>query len=368
MTKKEEKKRIYIMVNNKKKRIAILTSGGDCSGLNAIIFGAIRCCERRGYELIGIINGTDGFITGEHIVLNRDSFPYSSVNISGSFLGSVVYKTLKAKGDLSWDGDRASPVYSKLLDGIKKLDLDAVLFIGGNGSISWVENAPELFAGVQVVFIPKTIDMDMPLTRNTVGFSTAISQLSLFIDSVAQSARSHRRWFVVEAMGRDSGHLALRGGMSGGADAIVLPEIDVKMEDLVRFVVDSGRDHGIVVVGEGSNLKSGDIAKAIESAGIPTRKFSVDYFQRGGITIPQDRLLAMRFAAAALDAVDNGETNVMVRVDDVGHMNTVGAQVFQESGIIAPDPNIPERTVTYDVVHEDDQYLKAARELGIFLG
>ncbi|MDR0449171.1 MAG: 6-phosphofructokinase [Rickettsiales bacterium] len=354
--------------NKKKKRIAILTSGGDCSGLNAIIFGAIRCCEQRGYELIGIINGTDGFITGEHIILNRESFPYSSINIAGSFLGSVLYKTLKSKGDLSWDGDRSSPVYPRLVEGIKKMGLDAVLFVGGNGSISWVENAPEIFTGVQVVFIPKTIDMDMPLTRNTVGFSTAISQLSLFIDGVAQSARSHRRWFVVEAMGRDSGHLALRGGMSGGADAIILPEIDVKMEDLVKFVIDSGREFGIVVVGEGSNLKSGDVAKAIEAAGIPTRKFSADYFQRGGITIAQDRLLAMRFAAAALDAVDNGETNVMVRVDDVGHMATIGAQEFQESGIIAPDPNIPDRTVTYDVVHEDDQYLKAARELGIFLG
>lgn len=356
-------------MENNKKRIAVLTSGGDCSGLNAVIWGLIRACEQHGWELIGIKNGTDGFIMGETIALNRETFPHCAINTSGSFLGSVVYKTLRSKGEFSWGGDKNEPAYHKLKDGIKALNLDAIITIGGNGSISWLQNAPELYENHQVVFIPKTIDMDMPLTRGTIGFATAVSQLALYIDSVAQSARSHRRWFVVEAMGRDSGHLALRGGLAGGADAIIIPEVNVKMGDLVKFVDECGRDNGIIVVGEGSNLRKDDIAKALTDSGVPTRTFSVDYFQRGGTTIAQDRLLAARMASGAIDALARGETDIMMRMDDVGEVSTISTAEFMTSGIMAPDPNIPNVHVSYDNVHVNtDRYLKSARSLGIFTG
>ncbi|MCL2629541.1 MAG: 6-phosphofructokinase [Alphaproteobacteria bacterium] len=352
----------------KRKRVAVLTTGGDCSGLNSTLFSLIRACEVRNWELVGIMNGTDGFITGENIPLNRETFPYSAINMAGSFIGSVVYKDVCARKEMTWDGSKTTPVYFKLKEGIAKIKADCVVMIGGNGSVSWLHSAPELFAGMQTVYIPKTIDMDVPMTKNTVGFNTAVNQLSLYIDGIAQSARSHRRWFVVKAMGRNSGHLALRGGMAAGADAIILPEIDVQLRDLVSFVKGTGRSFGIIVVAEGSDLKVEEIAAALEGAGFQGRACNADYFQRGGISVASDRLLAAEFATAALDALDRGETMVMVRRDETSEITTVGIDELYDAGITTNDPNVSNMTVTYDVVSEDDPFLKAARGLGVFLG
>ncbi|MDR2685294.1 MAG: 6-phosphofructokinase [Rickettsiales bacterium] len=350
-------------MREKPKKIAVITTGGDCSGLNSTIFNLIRGCEARGWELVGVQNGTEGLIEDRVIPLNRDTLPYSSINISGSFLKSGTYGLSK----YYWDGSK-NGIFKLLRAGITRLGADAIIHIGGNGSISWGYTIPELYDGVQVIFVPKTIDMDVPLTRDLIGFATGIQQLTTYIDGIAQSARSHARWFVVEAMGRDSGHLALRGGLAGGADAIVLPEIEVEMPDLVKFVKSTNRDYGIVVVAEGADLKANAIAAALTKVGISARATNADYFQRGGITIANDRILSARFAAAALDAVARGETKCMVRTDEGGRFSVVSLKELYEAGEVAKDPNVPRMKVSFEVVRPDDPYLEAARKSGIFLG
>jgi 6-phosphofructokinase 1 len=353
-----------------KKRIALITTGGDCAGLNNTIFDIIRGADARGWEVLGIIDGTDGLLQGKVIKLSRDDFPCGLQNNPGSLLQNGVYASSHQK---YWERAFADGTKNKLFKemdrALKKLRLDALIYIGGNGSISWAYKVPEIYDDLQLIFIPKTIDMDIPLTSNTIGFDTAVQQLSNYIDVISQSARSHHRWFVVEAMGRDSGHLALRGGIAGGSDAIIIPELDsiFDMKKLIKFIKDTGRDYGTITVAEGCRVSAAEIADAINKAGMSGRACVADYFQRGGVTVAHDRLLASQFAAKALDEIEKGATCKMVCIDDAGQVSSASVQELYDNGLHHGDPNVPSIVVAYDIIHENDPYLEAALDLGIFL-
>ena len=220
-----------------------------------------------------------------------------------------------------------------------------MVLIGGNGSLSLAHMYNEIYSGLQLVCIPKTIDMDVPLTDKTIGFDTAVQQLVSYCDQLLLTARSHHRWFVVQTMGRDCGQLALHAGVAIGADAILIPEIKFDVNNLVKHIKQSKRDYGIIMVSESISIRghSGKpaemISRQLNVANIPNRTAFPEYIQRAGDTVASDRILAAGFAETALNAIENNETNVMTVVQN-GEYKTVSLNEFFAAGKQQKDPNI----------------------------
>ncbi|MDR0804104.1 MAG: 6-phosphofructokinase [Rickettsiales bacterium] len=349
------------------KRIGIITTGGDCSGLNWAIRNITTGGIARGWTIVGIADGTDG-LTGRvpaAINLTADAMPPEFARISGSILKNGERNSYK-----KWAaGDYGRAIKS----GIKKLGLDALVLIGGNGSLSLAYSNPGIYSSVQLICIPKTIDLDVPLTDRTIGFDTAVNELAKYCDQLMLTARSHHRWFVVQAMGRGAGCLALNAGIAGGADAILIPEVKFRTENLIKHIKSLGRDYGIIVVSEGIKIRghSGQPAEMIQRelarAGIPSSAEFPGHLQRAGDTVATDRILAARFANCALDAIENGETLVMATLDGDA-VKTVSLGEFFAAGETMEDPNIKSVAVANRFVSSSDPLLKMAVNSDIYVG
>lgn len=355
------------------KRIGIMTTGGDCSGLNTVIQRIYTGTRLRGWKLIGILDGTDGlFATPPRIIeFDDNTLPIEAARLSGSFLhnghaGALNFETAAARGQL----DKFNKQLKKSLSTLK---LDALILVGGNGSLSLAWCNREIYSGVQLIGIPKTIDMDIPLTDNTIGFDTAVQQLTSFCDQLMMTARSHHRWFVVQAMGRDCGALALNAGIAIGASAILIPEIKFDVSALVEHIKKSPRDYGIIIVSEGISLRghSGKpadmISRKLTAGGIVNRTAFPEHTQRSGDTVASDRILATRLADCALHAIENNETYVMTAIQDC-KCQTVSLADFYKSGDISDDPRIPGMQTSDAYVDPDDPLLHLARDMGIYIG
>ncbi len=355
------------------KRIGILTTGGDCSGLNTAIWRIMRGAALRGWRVFGILDGTDGLVSSpvRFIELNDNVLPIENAHIAGSFLrnghaGALNFETAAHTGALTAFNKR-------LYNSIREMKLDAVILIGGNGSLSlaWVNR--EIYRDVQLVCIPKTIDMDIPLTDRTIGFDTAVEQLTKYCDQLMLTARSHHRWFVVQSMGRDCGALALNAGVAAGASAILIPEIKFNVDSLIRHIKNSPNDYGIVMVSEGISLRghSGKpadmISRALTAARIPNRTAFPEHIQRAGDTTASDRLLATAMADVALNAIENNETYVMTALQD-GAVKTVSLSEFTDAGESIDDPNIPRLCTSNAYVSPDDPLLEIAHDMGVYIG
>lgn len=355
------------------KRIGVLTTGGDCSGLNTAIWRIMRGAHLRGWRVLGIIDGTDGLSSSpvRYIELTDDVMPVENTRLSGSFLhnghaGALNFETAAEKGALK--------VFNKkLYNAIHELKLDALILIGGNGSFSLAWANRETYRDVQFICIPKTIDMDIPLTDRTIGFDTAVEQLTQFCDQLMLTARSHHRWFVVQSMGRDCGALALNAGVAAGASAILIPEIKFNVDKLIKHIKNASTDYGIIVVSEGITLRghSGKpadmISRALNKAGIPNRTAFPEHTQRSGDTTASDRLLATAMADAALNAIENNETYVMTALEN-GRVKTVSLAEFVDAGEAVTDPNIPTMVTSNAYVSTDDPLLEIAHDMGIYIG
>ena len=202
------------------KKIAIMTTGGDCSGLNTVIQRIVDACNLRKWDVVGIQDGTDGLYStpAKTINLTNNAFQFASSHLAGSILanghaGATNFESSARVGKLNAFNKR-------LQKSIKELNLDAMVLIGGNGSLSLAHLYNEIYNGVQLICIPKTMDLDIPLTDRTIGFDTAVQQLTSFANQLLLIARSHHRWFVIQTMGRACGSLALHAGVAVGADAI----------------------------------------------------------------------------------------------------------------------------------------------------
>ena len=229
------------------KKIGIMTTGGDCSGLNTAIQRILTGATKRGWQVWGILDGTDGLYVNPPAViqLNDMLLPIENARLAGSLLHNgrataLNFETAAAQG-------KTKQFYTHLKKSLKSLDLDALILIGGNGSVSLAWANRDLYQDLQLICIPKTIDMDMPLTENTIGFDTAVQQLTSFCDQLFLTARSHHRWFVVQAMGRDCGMLALHAGVAVGAAAILIPEIKFDIDNLVSHIQNAQSDYGIIM-------------------------------------------------------------------------------------------------------------------------
>lgn len=355
------------------KKIAIMTTGGDCSGLNTTIERVMRGCRIRGWELWGILDGTDGLIMGPDAFIRMDEhvLPIENARLSGSVLRNGHNNGMNF--EVAANTGRMHQYNQKIRAALKNSDFDALIIIGGNGSISLAWAAREIYGNLQLVCIPKTIDMDVPLTDKTIGFDTAVQGLTAFCDQLMLTARSHHRWFVVQAMGRDCGELALNAGIASGAAAILIPEIKFDTDELVRHIKHWDADYGIIIVAEGITLRGHSgrpadmIARKLSVAGIPNRTAFPEHTQRAGDTTATDRILATSMADAALHAIDNNETFVMTVLQN-GTIKTVGLDKFYDAGEISRDPRIKELYTSNAYVAPDDPLLDIAGHMGIYIG
>jgi len=355
------------------KKIGIMTTGGDCSGLNTAIQRIMHGATLRGWQVWGILDGTDGLCVTPPaaIKLTDMMLPIENARLAGSFLHNGRATALNFETAI--ERGQVEHFNKQLHKSLQALKLDALILIGGNGSISLAWAHRDIYRDLQLICIPKTIDMDIPMTERTIGFDTAVQQLTSYCDQLMLTARSHHRWFVVQSMGRDCGNLALNAGVAIGAHAILIPEIKFDIDALIKHIKNANTDYGIIIVSEGISLRghSGKpadmISRKLTAAGIMNRTAFPEHTQRAGDTTAADRILATRFADCALDAIANNETYVMTSLQ-CGNVETIPLSDFAAGGEIVRDPKIPDLMTSNAYVSPDDPLLETAYQMGIYIG
>lgn len=289
---------------NNLKKIAVLTSGGDAPGMNSAIRAVVYSAHQFGIEVTGILRGYEGLIDWETVPLGLDEV--RNINNRG---GTILYTSRSERFLQKEYREQAA-------DNLKKHDIDAVVAIGGDGTLRGaIEFQKE---GMNIVCIPGTIDRDVACTEYTLGFDTAANTAMEAIDKIRDSSVSHGRCSVVEVMGRKRGYIALWAGMATSADAIILPEkwngdYDSVTEAIQKRHAD-GRDSYLVVVAEGVT-DAPKLAEMIrEKTGIESRVSVLGYVQRGGNPSAKDRMYGSLMGAYAVEILNNGKENRMVAI------------------------------------------------------
>ncbi|HSO23275.1 MAG TPA: ATP-dependent 6-phosphofructokinase [Chondromyces sp.] len=320
------------------RRIAVNTGGGDAPGLNAVIRSIVLSALRRGWEVLGIRKGYEGLLdTSKIMQLDRDSVR-GITHLGGTILGTTNRNSpfqypVAAAGGGTTLVDRSDEVVANF----RRLAIDALIAIGGDGSMRIACDLVK--KGVPIVGVPKTIDNDLSGTVVTFGFDTAVTVATEAIDRLHSTAEAHERVFVVEVMGRYAGWIALNSGVSATADVVLIPEIPYDIESVCDKIMDRearGRRFSIVVVAEGARPRDGEMvardqgagrekrlggiserlaAEIQQRTGKETRNVVLGHLQRGGRPTTFDRLLALRFGAAAVRMVAERRFNVMVALD-----------------------------------------------------
>lgn len=316
-----------------KPRIGILTSGGDCPGLNAVLRGVVLAAEKHGWEVIGFRDGFEGLLPpGDYIVLDRNSTD-GIMALGGTMIGTTNRGHFVAKIGA---GDRAvvaAEVIEKAKQVLNGLNVKALIIVGGDGSMVTALQLQE--AGINCIGVPKTIDNDLEATAMTFGFDSAVDVVMDALDRLHTTATSHKRVMVVEVMGRHAGWIALHGGIAGGADIILIPEIPFDYDKIAEAVKarDAAGDLGtLVVVAEGAKPKDGQqvkrdtttgefklggigdiVAREIATrTGKETRACVLGHLQRGGAPTTLDRILGTRFGVKAVQLANEGHFGSMV--------------------------------------------------------
>lgn len=351
------------MTQTAARRIGLLTGGGDCPGLNAVIRAVTRTAiGRYGASVVGIEDGFEGLLHGRLRPLEYGEVA-GLIGEGGTILGTTN------RGDpwhfpvVDADGRTTiTDVSDRVLARIREAGLDALVVVGGDGSMHIADRL--IARGVPVVGVPKTIDNDLSATDTTFGFDTAVSIVSEAIDRLTTTASSHHRVMVVEVMGRYAGWIALAGGMAGGADTILIPEIPFHWEAVFRHVrhrAQRGRRFSIVCVAEGARLPDAEgevvrtvdprrtdpkqlggigavVAQRIEAGtGLETRVTVLGHLQRGGSPTAYDRILATRFGTAAAECACRGESGVMVALHGTDIVTVPIAEAIARLRTVPPD-------------------------------
>ncbi len=295
-------------------KIGILTSGGDCPGINATIRGVGKTAiSHYGMEVVGIRGGFNGLLSGDVVPLDDKSLS-GILNIGGTILGTSREKELRLKLKSNEDNTR-----DKYISMYNELGLDCLVCIGGNGTMKTANTVSEI--GLNVVALPKTIDNDIYGTDLTFGFDTAVDIATDAIDRLHSTAESHKRVMVIEVMGHDAGWIALHAGMAGGGDVILIPELGYSIEKINAHILDRcalGKHSSIVVVGEGIKTPRGSkaaeyIAQAINiGTGLETRETILGYIQRGGNPSAFDRNLGTMLGSYAAELIETKQFGLMV--------------------------------------------------------
>jgi len=319
-------------------KIGILSSGGDCPGINAAIRGVGKSALFNfNMELIGIQNGFNGLIDKNIVALN-DQMLSGILNLGGTILGTSREKPLKKLLD-SKDIQTTQTLYRNYKD----LKLNCLVCIGGNGTQKTAFNLSNL--GLNIISIPKTIDNDVYGTDFTFGFDTAVNIATDAIDRLHSTASSHKRVMVVEVMGHHAGWIALYAGMAGGADIILIPELGCNIDIVTQKIIErsnSGKLYSIVVVAEGLKINhpnpSTYISEKIEkTTGLEVRTTVLGYIQRGGNPSPFDRNLATRLGGYATELIVKGVFGEMVCVKGSIISSIKLSEVAGKTKYIRPD-------------------------------
>jgi len=352
------------------RRIGMLTSGGDAPGLNAVIRAVVKTAEiEYGWKVVGIEDGFEGLLTPPRIRnLGLDGVR-GILSRGGTILGSTNkghFRTIEIDGKLQRD---PAP-YKELAHNMRRLGLDALVIIGGEGSQGIASELAKY--GVRAVGVPKTIDNDLYGSDRTFGFDTALTVATEAIDRLHTTAASHDRVMVLEVMGRDAGWIALHSGLGGGADIILIPEIPFSMDAVASKVQTrefQGSTFSIIVCAEGAREKGGEqiyqestgslggvgqrvALEVAKLTGKDARVVVLGHLQRGGEPTPYDRILATRFGAAAVRELAEGR---------------YGEVVVLRGGIITTISML-ECAGRVKSVPADDEMVRSARGLGISFG
>jgi phosphofructokinase-like protein len=341
-----------------KSRIGVLTSGGDCPGLNAVLRGVVLAAEKLGWEVVGFRDGFEGLLPpGNHVILDRNSVN-GIMALGGTIIGTTNRGHFAAK---TGAGDR-TVVPANTIAGAKnildELQVKALIIVGGDGSMITAQQLQE--AGINCIGVPKTIDNDLEATATTFGFDSAVDVVVDALDRLHTTATSHRRVMVVEVMGRHAGWIALHGGTAGGADIILIPEIPFDYEriaDVIKARETAGYFGTVVVVAEGARPKNGEqvkrhvdggefrlggigeiVAREIaKRAGKETRCCVLGHLQRGGAPTTLDRILATRFGVKAVQLANEGHFGSMVSYQNYQVRHVPIAEAVNRLKLVPPN-------------------------------
>ena len=352
------------------KKIGVLTSGGDCAGLNAVLMSVVNAATKQGWEVYGIHDGTDGLTNRpmSYEILTEANFSNTPwPRLAGSYLGSLNTGVKESQEVLA----------ERFGEGVRELGLDAVVVVGGDGSMNIVSTYCKM-AGVKMIGIPKTIDNDTPLTEFSVGFNTACQVCTTALDDLMTTARSHHRALILEVMGRDAGHLAMHAAIAGFADICLVPEIPYTLQGIINKlenVKKTGRTSALIVVSEGVKTEKGEaVTGAVNMVGekinggigdylsslinanykgFQTRVTKLGHVQRSGNPTAFDRSLAVVLGAEAINLLAQGHTDRMVALTR-GQVTSFALEEVVAAGTTGLDAN--------------SSYVKAARAIGMYVG
>ena len=375
------------------KKVAIVTNGGDCPGLNAVIRAIVKTAEANNVECYGFIEGYKGMLKNEFIRLESSGSASGLLHRGGTIIGSSNSTNLfnyKVEEDGKVEYRDLSQV---AIDNVRRDGFDCIFTLGGDGT----QKSARDFSvrGLNVIGVPKTIDNDVAHTEVTFGYNTAVSVATEALDRLHSTAESHHRVMVLEVMGRYAGWIALESAIAGGADVALIPEIPYDIDKVVEKIMkrkEAGKKFSIVVVSEGAKPKDGEmvvkrvvqdgkgldnvrlggigekVAEEIEEkTGMVSRCTVLGYVQRGGTPTPYDRVLSTKYGYKAMELALEGKFNNLVTLKN-GVLDYVSLEdVIGENKEIGAKSGGTEST-SIKRVPMDDDLIKVARNLEISLG
>jgi len=285
------------------KKIGVLTSGGDAPGMNAAIRAVVRVAIYNGLQVVGVKRGYQGLIEGDIIDMDVSS------------VGDIIHRggtKLRSARSLEFKTEKG---FNRAINVLKTFKIDGLVVIGGDGSFRGAAKLCE--NGFPTIGIPATIDNDLGYTDYTIGFFTALMTVVNAIGNVRDTSTAHGRTNIIEVMGRNCGDIALYAGLAGGAESIIIPEIDFDIDEISANLIrgkNRGKLHSIILLAEGVG-KPYELAEELElKTGTKTRVSVIGYLQRGGTPTPYDRVLASRFGAEAVNLLINGHAGKVVGI------------------------------------------------------
>jgi len=357
-----------------KPRIGVLTSGGDCPGLNAVLRGVVLAAEKLGWEVVGFGDGFEGLLPpGDHVILDRTSIN-GIMALGGTIIGTTNRGHLVAKVGA---GQRTVVPANIIADAkkiLEELRVTALIIIGGDGSMVTAQQLQE--AGINCIGVPKTIDNDLEATAMTFGFDSAVGVVMDALDRLHTTATSHKRVIVVEVMGRHAGWIALHGGISGGANIILIPEIPFdydKIGAVIKARDAAGYLGTVVVVAEGARPRGGQQAKhdvedgefrlggigeivareIAKRTGKETRCCVLGHLQRGGPPTTWDRILATRFGVKAVQLTNEGHFGSMVSYQNYQVRHVPIAEAVNRLRLVPPNGEMVQTARDVDISFGD---------------
>jgi phosphofructokinase-like protein len=355
-------------------RIGILNSGGDCPGLNAVIHGVVGAADQLGWEVIGFRDGFEGLLPPGDYTILKPKDTIGILKLGGTILGTTNkghFAAKVGKGDIA---EVPAEIVAQAKKTMEQLEIRALIVVGGDGSLT---TGLQLFReGWPIIGVPKTIDNDLSATAFTFGFDSAVSTVVDALDRLHTTGESHKRVMVLEVMGRHAGWIALWGGIAGGANVVLLPEIPFCFEKISEFINKRDADgyHStLVVVAEGASMPGGDIVtidancegevrlggigervatRIGQLTGKDARACVLGHLQRGGSPTSLDRILGMRFGVMAVKLAAEGAFGRMVSYQSY-HVDSV---------------EIEEAVHQLRLVEPDSELVQAAKAVGICLG